>query len=63
MSTVTLTDSSRNTPNRMAEKLRRMRNSVVHGLTIPPNADLGEAGIRIREIAQHLEQIQLPQGP
>lgn len=45
------------------EKLRRMRNSVVHGLTIPPNADLGEAGIRIREIAQHLEQIQLPQGP
>lgn len=40
------------------ERIRRMRNAVVHGLTLPPLADLREAGSRIRWISEQLEQIQ-----
>lgn len=39
------------------EKLRRMRNAVVHGLMVPPISDLEEAGTRIREIAEQLDHI------
>jgi len=41
------------------EKLRRLRNGVVHGLTVPPILDLDEAGSRIREIAAQLDQHRL----
>lgn len=39
------------------EKLRRMRNGVVHGLMVPPASDLEEAGRRIREIAEQLDHL------
>jgi hypothetical protein len=39
------------------ERIRRLRNEVVHGLSLPSIEDLREAGGRIEKISQELERL------
>jgi ppGpp synthetase/RelA/SpoT-type nucleotidyltranferase len=39
------------------ERIRRIRNEVVHGLSMPSSEDLRDAGSRIQEITVQLEQL------
>jgi ppGpp synthetase/RelA/SpoT-type nucleotidyltranferase len=40
------------------ERIRRMRNEVVHGLAMPAAADLREAGAKIQEITETLSRLE-----
>ena len=38
------------------ERIRRVRNNVVHGVEIPHNVALREAGLRIQAIAERISR-------